>query len=366
MTTPLLLFLDLGDVLTKGIAVSKQECQRFRFPSVVAHRLVGKNEKMTNLLLDTQEAIPRPADFDPDKFPRRRSYPEGEAFLRDVQSVPRARFAGWQAVAHGADRQLLARHLTFDNIDALVHKAYLLSALRVDSVRLVLLVDSGPKAETILQYVESSPSPSFSVWTPGRAQPQRVTLGVQAQALDAAICAIAALPKEMSLEQLGRVLLIDIGYHRTKLYVVSEQGCEHQEQLVELGISDCVLRILRDGQEQGLVEDEFAVIRALERSQEVIEIAGRRFDIGKTLESARRGLEEELARAAQAAVVGHFKRQALPCKAAAIIGGGAAMVGQGVAARLAASDLGMATWVCPDPSFYLLEGARRLQPETPT
>lgn len=358
----LLLFLDLGDVLTKGIAVGDKETQRFRFPSVIAHRLASKNEKMTSLQLQSRQRIPRPEDFEPDKYPRARSYPEGEAFLRDVQSVPRARFAGWQAVAHGADRQLLAEEPSFDNVDALVHKAYLLNAMSADRVRVVFLVDSGPKAEMILRYVEASPPARFSAWKPGRAEPQRVEFEVQAQALDAATCAIAALPESMSLQKVGRVLVIDIGYFRTKLYIVSAEGCEYEDQVQELGISDCVLRVLRDEQAQGLVEDEFAVLRALERSLVEIEVAGRRFNVRDTLESARRGLEEELVRVAQAAVVGHFERQGKPCKAAVIIGGGAAIVGKGLASRLTASEIGIGeTWVTPNRSFYLLEGAQRVQ-----
>jgi hypothetical protein len=56
-----------------------------------------------------------------------------------------------------------------------------------------------------------------------------------------------------------------------------------------------------------------------------------------------------------------YGRSGEMCKAVAIIGGGAAIAGQGVAARLNASDIGLeAVWVAKDTRFFLAEGARRI------
>jgi hypothetical protein len=122
--------------------------------------------------------------------------------------------------------------------------------------------------------------------------------------------------------------------------------------------------VLRDGQDQGLVADEFAVVRALESAREhAIAIAGRRFDIRAPLESARRALEEELTRNVRRLLLEHYERCGESCEAAAIIGGGAASIGAGLAARLEASELGLRrVWVTPDPSFLLTNGARQSRP----
>jgi hypothetical protein len=363
MAASLLLLLDLGDAFTKGLAVSGGATQRFSFPSVVAHRLLDGGEEETSLLLGDRNKLPRPADFDPRKYPRGRSYPRGSAFLHDVREVPRARFAGWPATACGADRELLGSHPTAENIDALVHKAFMLSGAEGGDADVFFVVDAGVKAKAITAYAEASPRAArFREWTIGCPLPRTVELSVHGWVIDAADCIVEALPEEVSLARVGRLLAIDIGYTRTKLAVFSDKGCEHQQQKEGLGVSDCVQRILRDGQEQGLVEDEFAVIKALEQSQSTIEVAGRSFDMSRTLESATRGLEEEVANIAQTAIVEDYARRGEMCRAVAVVGGGAAIVGEGLAARLEASDLGLsATWVAEDTRYMLVDGAARLR-----
>jgi hypothetical protein len=50
------------------------------------------------------------------------------------------------------------------------------------------------------------------------------------------------------------------------------------------------------------------------------------------------------------------------CRAVAVVGGGAAIVGEGLAARLEASDLGLsAAWVAEDTRYVLVDGAARLR-----
>jgi hypothetical protein len=160
-----------------------------------------------------------------------------------------------------------------------------------------------------------------------------------------------------------RLLLIDVGHFRTKFALLSENGCELQSEL-ELGSADCVRRVLRDGQDRGLVADEFAVVRALEVVREnAISVNGRRVDVGAPLESARRALEEELVRAVHRLLLEQYERSGESCQAAAVIGGGAASLGASLAARLEASAIGLRTvWVSPDPNFLLVEGARAIRP----
>jgi hypothetical protein len=360
MAAPLRLFLDLGDIVTKGIAERRgRRSRRFIFPSVVARRLIDGEARSADLLLDNQETILRLEDFDPAKYPRTRSYPREKACRGDIQTVPRPRYAGRLAVALGADRELLGRHPTEENIDALVHRAFFRCADGCRSAEVIYVLDMGAKAQAILSYAEASPrSTTFLKWKVGKPQPQLIQLRARSRVIDAADCAAAALPPGSSPQ---RLLLLDIGYLRTKLAVMSTEGCEHQEQLDGLGVSDCVRRILRDGQEQELIEDEYAVSKALERSQSTIEVAGRRFDIASILDGTRRGLEEELARAAKRAVVKTFGKSTESCKAAAIIGGGAAIIGKGLAERLKQLGIGLDTaWIADDTRFFLLEGARRI------
>jgi hypothetical protein len=362
MAASLRLFLDLGDIFTKGIAVSGGRSRRFVFPSVVARRLLSGETGQTDLLLDDRESLLRLADFDPEKYPRTRSYPREDACRHEIQSVPRARYAGRLAVALGADRQLLGRHPTEENIDALVHRAFFRSAEGCRTAEVIFILDVGAKAQAILRYAEASPrSTAFLKWKIRSPRPVLIQLRIRGRVVDAADCAAAALPPGVSLQQVQRLLLLDIGYLRTKLAIMSTDGCEHQEQLDGLGVSDCIRRILRDGQEQVLVEDEYAVIKALERSHGTIEVAGRRFEIGDILDRARRGVEEELARAARRAVADHFGKSTDACKVVAIIGGGAAVIGKGVAARIKELGVGLDTaWISGDTRFFLLGGARRI------
>lgn len=357
------LFLDLGDMVTKGIAERKgRRSRRFIFPSVVACRLMSGDANPADLLLGDRESMLRLDDFDPAKYPRARSYPREEACRDDIQTVPRPRYAGRLAVALGADRELLGRHPTAENIDALVHRAFFRGAEGCRRAEVIYVLDTGAKAEAILSYAQASPrSTAFLKWKVGKPQPVLIQLRASGRVIDAADCAAAALPPDSSLQRVKRLLLVDIGYLRTKLAVMSADGCEHQEQLDGLGVSDCVRRVLRDGQERELIEDEYAVSKALEKSQSTIEVAGRRFDIAPILDGARRGLEEELARAAKRAVVKTYGRSSDSCKAVAIIGGGSAVIGKGLAERLKRLGIGLDTaWIADDTRFFLLEGARRI------
>jgi hypothetical protein len=120
--------------------------------------------------------------------------------------------------------------------------------------------------------------------------------------------------------------------------------------------------VLRDGQDQGLVEDEFAVIRALEKSAgDWIEVAGRRFEVASVLGPACASLVQDLERGVRRFALGHYQRCAGLCRGAAIFGGGSVQAGPTLANRLRTADIGIeATWVAEEMSFLLLTGARQL------
>jgi hypothetical protein len=371
MAAALRLYLDLGDLFTKAVVVDPPWRRRLRFPSVVARRLLDDRNAAGELLIDEQQPLQRPVGFDAAQYARTRSYPGAEAVLgqvRDQAPVTGARYAGWQATTFGVDREVLGIHPTAQNVDALVHKALILTkAASGRDVQVVFVLDAGAKAETILRYAEQSPrTAAFEVHSLQQREPRRVELEVRSRVVDAADCAAAALPSHCSLHKLERLLLIDIGYFRTKLAIVSSHGCEHQEQLDSVGVSDCVKRILRDGQDRGLVEDEFAVIHALEKSAPgALQVAGRRFAVTEPLRNARDGLEQELERAARRTLLGYFGRRARLCRGAVVLGGGVALVGEGLLARLRASEVGLSqAWAAADPSFFLLDGAEQVESAT--
>jgi len=357
--TSLRLFLDLGDVFTKALVDEDGQRRRLRFPSVVAHRLLNDGAPATDLLLDEQQELPRPVGFEGGQYPRSRSYPGAAPIVEAARPVPRARFAGWIAAAHGADREMLGVHPTEDNVDALVHKVLLASSGRSGSAWITFVIDQGPKCAAIQSWVGATPrAVRFLRWTVGRSEPLEVELDVRADVVDAADCARAALGPETGLPRDCAVLLLDVGYLRTKLAVISPEGCERQEELPGVGVASLVRRILRDGQDQGLVEDELAVVRALELSQETIEVRGRRFDVRGPVAQARRALEEELERAVLRAAADHFSRHGEPCGGLAIAGGGAHLVGPALAARLEGAGLAPApTWVATDGGHLIVEGA---------
>jgi hypothetical protein len=367
MADPPQLLLDLGDLLTKGLYLGPDGRRLLRFPSAVARRLLDPRTGAGELLLGEPHGLLRPDGFMAGDYPRFRSFPGGRELVTelgaDARPLSGARFVGWLAAAYGEDRRLLGAEPTPDQIDALVRRALLLTATSESEseLELVLLVDLGPKADALVRYVrELPPRVTIHAWSALTARPLRVELALRASVLDAAECAMAALPAELEGERNGRWLLCDIGYRRTKLAIVSARGCEHQEQLDGIGVHDCVRRILSDGQEQGLVEDELAVIRALERGEPALEVAGLSFDVSRTLADASRALVDELARGVERTLVDDFVRRGEACRGLAILGGGAALVGSALAARLEGSELRLATsWVAPAPSFTLLEGAVR-------
>src|SRR5512143_1973866 len=104
-TQRLSVFLDLGDAFTKSIAVGNVRHDRMRFPSVVASRLMSGGSEMTELMLDRRDSIQRPLAFEPELYPRTRSYPRGAELVRRVRECPPAsgaRFAGRIAAMYGA------------------------------------------------------------------------------------------------------------------------------------------------------------------------------------------------------------------------------------------------------------------------
>ena len=363
MSASLSLFLDLGDMFTKGLAAGAARCESVRFPSVVARTLLRGGREMEGLALNDGLILPRLSGFESRKYPRTRSFRGSAEFVRVVGERPpqsAARFAGGIAAVYGADRRLLGVHPTKDNVDALVRKAFLLvaPAERCD-VEIVFVVDVGRKADVVLRYAAECPRDVIiEIHNYRRKSSRNLSVSARGRCIDAMACARAALPPEVAIERAGRTLVLDVGYLRSKFAVLSQSGCDHQEQVEGLGVSECVYRILRDGQDQGLMEDEFAVVRALEACPpERFEIAGRRFDVRKIFESARATLEDELVRAARRIVLHQLERRGETCRAVAIIGGGARVVGSGVADRLK-SELGLVTWV--GAADLLLEGARRI------
>jgi hypothetical protein len=356
------LLLDLGDLFTKAVAVGPVRRRRLRFPSVVARRLIARKSDPVELLIDHDEPLPRTSDFDPASYRRTRSYPGAEAAIRDFAGQGRvegARYAGWQAATYGADRQVLGLYPSYDNVDALVHKALILGRPVLErDVELVFVVDSGKKDEGVFGWVRDLPrTVAFEVRSVRHPEPRRVELALKGRVVDAADCAARVLPAELA----PVLLLVDVGYFRSQLTLLSGEGCEHQEVLDGLGISQCVRRILRDEQERGLVEDELAVVRALERSRAGrLEVAGREFEVGRSLRAAREMLGEELARAVRRVVLGYFARRARSCRRVAIIGGGSKLIGGELRARLEGSELGLgAPWIPDDPGFFLLAGAEQ-------
>jgi hypothetical protein len=364
---PLVVFLDLGDAFAKALAVGDARRERVRFPSVVASRLLSSGQDGTELCFDATDPLPRPAEFEPERFPRVRSYPRAARFVRQIRQAPPSagsRFAGELAAIYGADRRLLGHDPSHDAIDALVHKALiLLSPSERCEADVVFVVDTGEKAESILAYAQTPiRSASIELHAVGRKAGRQMRLVFRSRVIDAAACIAAALPAELSIDETARVLLIDVGYLRTKLAIVSADGCEQQTELEGLGASALVRKILRDGQEHGLVEDEFAVVQALETADRTtIEVSGRRFSIERLLAGACRELEEELASAAARVLLEHCRLRGETCRAAAIVGGGAAWFGKGLERRLTQAGIGLSRiWVSSDPSFLAVEGARKL------
>jgi hypothetical protein len=360
------LFIDLGDLFTKAVAVGPLGRRRLRYPSVVARRLLQQESGPADLLIDQGEQLFRPDDFDPARYRRSRSYPGAVEALEGFQgqgAVSGARYAGWQAAAYGADRQVLGLHPTEENVDALLHKALILGRRALErEVEVIFVVDAGPKAEAILAFARTMPrTERFEVRSVRQPEPRRVELALRGRVVDATECAARVLPAEVDPRPAHPLVLVDIGYFRSHTSIVSGEGCEYQEELDGLGVSQCVRRILRDEQSSGLVEDEFAVIRALEKSAAgKLEVAGRAFDVKRSLESARHTLVEELTSALCRIVVGHYGRRAKSCRAVAILGGGASVLGNDLAARLGESELGLdQRWVTPDPEFLLLNGAEQ-------
>ena len=363
-----LAFLDLGDAFTKARLAGAVRREQIRFPSIVASRLLAGGEELSRLLLHDDDDVPRPATFDPTAYPRTRSFAGAERFVERVKASPPAkgaRFAGRLAAKYGADRRLLGHDASTENLDALVRKVFMLGcAGERCSAEAIFVVDTGAKAGAISAYVSTLPrTTTLELRSYRRSTPRHLELTLQGTIVDAPTCIAAALPERLAPEQSGRVLLLDIGFLRSKLAIVAPSGCEHQAELPGLGTSVLVRRILRDGQDQGLVEDEFAVIEALERtSGDTLSVSDRVFSITAAQSASARFLQEELSLAVERAIVDHFGRHAERCRAAAILGGGARFVGGALARRLQAAGLGLdEVWVAPEPDHLVVEGARSLR-----
>ena len=353
----LTLFLDLGSLFTKARCTGRR-ARRFRFPSVMAHELLDESAARGRLLLSGAD-LPRSETFDPARHPRLRSYPGKREELAAARArghpAKGARFAGRMAALYGADRVTLGERPTEDVVDALVHKALLKSASGCRRVEVVYAVDEGPLAAAVERYAASPRRIEMLRWTFDRDEPEPMRLEVTGRVVDAATCIAAALP-----ERAGRTLALDVGYEKTLVALLDPSGCLRQERLDALGYSDCVRRVLRDGQEQELIEDELAVIWALERADRVIDIAGRRFDVGAMVDRAADALVGEVVRAARRVLLEEFGRSAEPCRAVALTGGGSAALGDSLEARLRELDVGLETVVrAPEPSYVVVDGATR-------
>ena len=370
------IYLDLGDAFAKATAEGAPRPSgadgparaRVRFPSVVATRLLDPGAEGHTLLLDSSEPVLRPVDFDPRAHPRTGSYGGAQEFLEMASSrpaPPRSRFAGRLAAIYGADRQWLGIDPSDENVAALVHKALmLLCPPQFTDAEFVFVVDSGAKAAALSRYVSTLPRVAeFEVRTYRHAEARRLRVRLAGRTIDAPACAVAALPTEVVPDRQRRLLLIDIGHFRTKFAVFSAEGCELQDEL-PMGMADCVRRVLRDGPELGLVVDEFALIRALEGEglrQGVIALGKRRFDIAAPLSTAQRAVEEELEKSVRRLLLEYYGRGGGICSTAVLLGGGAVVFGRSLGARLEACQIGLAaTWIAPDPSFFLVAGAERM------
>jgi hypothetical protein len=359
------LLLDLGDLFTKGLLLAPPAPPAvLRFPSAVAHALIGTAAGGADeLLLGGPGAMVRPAGFDPMQAPRARSYPGADAFLRQARAAPRTRLtlAGWLAAAYGADRTVLGEAPSPAVLEPLTQKALIASRASPGVIDLTFVVDSGIKAQVTAAFAaEIAGEMTIATGTFRAPRGRGLRFSLRPGILDAPACAAAALPPDVCAA--GGTLLVDVGYFRTKLAVVGPEGCALQRDHEGLGLADCVRRVLRDAQEQGLVEDEFAVIRALETARRVLTIAGRTFDVGAILDRAVADLAHAVSGVARQALADDFDRRGTPCAAAAILGGGTPLAGAAIAAHLREAGLGLRVlWLTPDPSFFLLGGARRLR-----
>ena len=365
---PATIFLDLGDLFTKGLAVDgRGRARRLRFPSAVARALLGPDPPTSgdDLMLEASGGPVRPVGFDPALHPRADSYPGGAAFLLEARGhlEGEAVLCGWLAAAYGADRQVLGLHPTTENVALLSRKALLACAPPEGAVTVVFVVDTGVKAQVICQHAGSlSGEVSVTGRSLRRGAAHQVRLQVRAQVDDAAGCGAAFARQDPALLLADRLLVLDVGYFRTKLAVVSEAlGCELQSEHADLGVSDCVRRVMRDSQDQGLVGDEYALARALESRRDVVSLAKRSFGIADVMAAAATDLSRGIARVVRTELLGDYARSGRPCQAAVIMGGGAAHVGPQVAELLRAEELGLrSVRVTTEPSFALVEGARLL------
>jgi hypothetical protein len=360
----LTLYLDLGDAFTKALALDQRGERTFRFPSVIAHSLIQGGAEETSLLLDEASVVQRPLEFTLERRPRTDSFPRSERVTQFLRSHPPergARFVGGLAAVYGADRRLFGLHPTVEHVDALVRKALLLaSPVAASSATVVFIVDMGQKADAILRYLATLPRElTIEAHNFYRAGSRRIRTVLHGRCVDAMSCALAALPHEVSTT---RTVIIDVGYLRSKFGVLSVAGCEHQEQVEGLGIADCIYRILRDGGEQGLIVDEYALMRALERSPpERLQVGGGQHDVRPLLSSARRAVAEEVLRAARRIALGQLTRSGQMCTAAAMIGGGGVVLGTELAWQLKHELDLRHVWVSGLRDDLLVQGARQLE-----
>jgi hypothetical protein len=320
------LYLDLGDAYTKALYVHGGSVRRLRIPSVVASRM-------------------QPCPGDAEALDRERAFIGATAVLREARSgahpLRGARLAGCIAAALGADRRGAMEDGTPDGVEALLHRV--LAVARAEGeVEVVWIVDTGVKAQALQRWAGSLPGPRTIRWWSMLARCQtECRLSLRTRVVDAADCAVAALPHAMRPEQVARILVLDIGSMRSRLALVSADGCEHLQE-VAMGAGSCVPLRWQNG--SGPASGQQAM--------------GRR---GGDAEGAgASALEVELDRAVRKMVFGHFERSGNLCKHAAIVGGGAPVIGRALAGTLRVGAGLSQVWVASEPDFLLVDGARRL------
>jgi hypothetical protein len=354
------ILLDLGDAFSKALAEGSVKRTRARFPSVLSSTLITGQARQDELLLNAQDPLLRPAEFTARTYPRTRSYAGAEAFVERVGTTApeKARYAGALAAVFGSDRQLLGHTPSEELVEGLVRKAImLLAADGASQIDLVLLVDPGLKGSVIEQFARRGSRPVHMELRSHRSQAVRVLdVELQPRLVDAPSCAHSALGSRATAT--ATTLVVDIGYLRCKLYVLSPLGCERATEIDQLGIRDCVRLLLRDGQAIGLFEDEYAVILALEAHRDgTLEIRRRRFAVGRILGNAAADLSEALARRIEHTVVSLYERRGITCHHVVLAGGGVHLVGKELARRLNGLGLGLVPELVQHTDYWLLEGA---------
>jgi hypothetical protein len=90
-----------------------------------------------------------------------------------------------------------------------------------------------------------------------------------------------------------------------------------------------------------------------------VQVAGRTFDVGRVLSEAAVDLAHALARAARQILRDDYARNGVPCAVAALVGGGAALVGAHVTQQLQSAELGLQRIItAEEPGWAVVRGAQ--------